>query len=145
MPRFTRSAIVPYSAGQMYDLVNDVESYPKFLPWCASVHLFYQDASQLKASISLAKGGIKQSFITLNRLTPPHRIDLELVEGPFTRLSGVWQFEPLGESACKISLDMEFEFKSGLLGMAFRKVFAGVADSLVDAFCRRAQECYGRN
>ncbi|MGH8604965.1 MAG: type II toxin-antitoxin system RatA family toxin [Gammaproteobacteria bacterium] len=145
MPGFRRSAMVPYSAGQMYDLVNDVESYPKFLPWCASVRLLSQDASQLKATILLAKAGIKQSLTTLNRLTPPHRIDMDLVEGPFTRLSGVWQFEPLGESACKISLDMEFEFKGGLLNMAFRNVFAGVADSLVDAFCRRAQECYGRN
>lgn len=142
---FRRSAIVPYSAAKMYDLVNDVESYPKFLPWCASVRLLSRDTSQVKATISLAKAGIKQSFTTLNRLAPPHRIDMDLVEGPFARLSGAWQFEPLGESGCRVSLDMEFEYKSGLLGIAFGRVFAEVADSLVDAFCRRAQECYGRN
>ncbi len=142
---FRRSAIVPYSATQMYDLVNDVESYPKFLPWCASVRLLSRDASQLKATISLSKGGIKQSFTTLNRLAPSHRIDMDLVQGPFSRLSGAWQFEPLGESGCRVSLDMEFEYKSGLLGIAFGRVFAEVADSLVDAFCRRARECYGED
>ncbi len=142
MPRVEKSALVPYPAEFMFELVNDVESYPKFLPWCSSGKLLSRDANELCGEIQVARMGIHQTFSTCNRLFPHERIDLRLREGPFKRLEGTWQFQSLRADACKVSLVLEFEFSGRLINAAFGAVFGQIADSLVDAFCKRAREVH---
>lgn len=144
MPTVNRSAMVRHSPQAMFDLVNDFERYPEFLPGCRRARLLERDEDHLVGELTLAKAGVEQSFTTRNDLYAPERIDLSLVSGPFRRLRGRWLFTPMGENACKISLEMEFEFANRLLGMAFGKLFQQVAGQLVDAFTRRADEVYGR-
>ena len=143
MASLQRSALVPYSPEQMYALVNDVGSYPEFLPWCTGSRILHQEESRLEATITLSKGAINQRFTTMNTMLPGRRIDVHLVEGPFRRLTGAWCFDPLGDSGCKILFDLEFELNKGLLAMAFGKVFSQLANSMVDAFCKRARQVYG--
>ncbi|MCG7599464.1 type II toxin-antitoxin system RatA family toxin [Halomonas sp. McH1-25] len=144
MPTVNRSALVRHSAQTMFDLVNDFESYPEFLPGCRRARLIERDREHLVGELTLAKAGVEQSFITRNDLYEPERIELSLVQGPFKRLNGQWLFTPMGEQACKVSLEMNFEFSNRLLGMAFGKLFSQVAGQLVDAFTQRADEVYGR-
>ena len=127
----------------MFELVNDVESYPQFLPWCRSGRLLSRDDETLCGEIEVARAGIRQTFSTCNRLYPYERIDLQLREGPFKRLDGSWRFQALRADACKVSLTMEFEFAGRLINAAFGRVFGQIADSLVDAFCKRARELHG--
>ena len=143
MPTVKKSALVPYSSAQMYDLVNDPLSYPQFLPWCESVEVLSSSEEQMCARLTVARAGIRQSFATCNRLNPYESMTLELEEGPFKHLTGTWTFLALREDATKVSLRMEFEFSGRLINLAFGKVFSHVADNLVDAFCRRAREVYG--
>ncbi len=143
MTQVNRSALVLHSAQQMFDIVNDVRAYPDFLPWCASTELLCEDDQSMEATLHLAKAGLKYSFTTRNRLSRPDRIEIELVEGPFSRLTGVWTFEALNSEACKVSLDLVFEFSGKLTGMAMSKVFNQVATTLVDAFVQRAERVYG--
>lgn len=143
MALVNRSALVPYSAHQMYELVNDVEAYPEFVPWCRSVTVLCREGLRLKAKIALSKGTLGQEFTTMNRMVPGRRIDVTFVDGPFKRLNGTWRFVQLGEAGCKVSLHMDFEFAKGLMGMAFGRVFSEFANTFVDAFCRRAREKYG--
>ncbi len=143
MTQVNRSALVLHSAQQMFDIVNDVKAYPDFLPWCASTELLCEDDQSMEATLHLAKAGLKYSFTTRNRLSRPGRIEIELVEGPFSRLTGVWTFEALNSEACKVSLDLVFEFSGKLTGMAMSKVFNQVATTLVDAFVQRAERVYG--
>jgi ribosome-associated toxin RatA of RatAB toxin-antitoxin module len=139
-----KSALVLYSAADMYALVNDIEAYPQFLPWCrSSLHLQPHD-DEVRATIEMAKGGVHKSFTTSNRMQKHKMIDIRLLEGPFKRLEGYWRFEPLRADASKVSLDMEFEFSNQLLRMAVEPVFKQIANSLVDAFCKRAVELYGK-
>jgi ribosome-associated toxin RatA of RatAB toxin-antitoxin module len=144
MPTVNRSALVRHSAQAMFDLVNDFESYPEFLPGCRRARLIEQDREHLVGELTLAKAGVEQSFTTRNDLYEPERIELSLVQGPFKRLNGQWLFTPMGEHACKVSLEMNFEFSNRLLGMAFGKLFSQVAGQLVDSFTQRADEVYGR-
>lgn len=143
MSRVEKSALVPYPVEFMFELVNDVESYPQFLPWCRSGRLLSRDDETLCGEIEVARAGIRQTFSTCNRLYPYERIDLQLREGPFKRLDGSWQFQALRADACKVSLTMEFEFAGRLINAAFGRVFGQIADSLVDAFCKRARELHG--
>ena len=143
MARVEKSALVPYPAAVMYEMVLDVESYPQFLPWCRSGRLLSRDEHQLCGEIEVARAGVRQTFSTCNLLYPYERIDLRLREGPFKRLEGTWYFDALREDACKIRFIMEFEFSGRLIDAAFGTVFAQIADSLVDAFCQRAKELYG--
>src|SRR3569832_1831629 len=106
MPVINRSALVPYSPAEMYSLVNDVDAYPQFLPWCKSAQVLSRNDDEVRASLELARGGFEKSFTTCNRLQKNKMIEMRLVEGPFRRLEGYWRFEPLGEQACKVSLDM---------------------------------------
>jgi len=138
-----KSALVLYSAAEMYALVNDIEAYPQFLPWCRSTHVLMCGEDELRATIEMAKGGIHKSFTTFNRMQKHKMIDIRLLEGPFKRLEGYWRFEPLRADACKVSLDLEFEF-SQLLRVAIEPVFKQIANSLVDAFCKRAVDLYGK-
>lgn len=142
MTVISRSALVPYSAEKMYALVDDVPSYPQFLPWCRSASEISRDEDEVQASIELYKSGIHKSFTTRNRLQPHKMIEMRLVEGPFKHLEGFWRFERLDDNACKVSLDIEFEFATRLLDMTLGRVFGQITSSLIDAFLKRAQQLY---
>jgi len=144
MPKITRSALVSHTPEQMFELVNDFARYPEFLPWCGASRVLESTGAAIVGELSIQKGSIRQSFTTKNTLMPPERIDLSLVDGPFKSLSGHWRFESVGEDACRVSLDLEFEFAGKLIAMAIGAVFSQIAGSLVDAFCYRADQLYGR-
>ncbi len=144
MATVKKSALVLYSAAEMYALVEDIEAYPRFLPWCRSTQVLSRNEDEVRATIEMVKGGVHKSFTTCNRMQNHKMIDIRLLEGPFKRLEGYWRFEPLRADASKVSLDMEFEFASSLLRVAVEPVFKQIANSLVDAFCKRAVELYGK-
>ncbi len=139
-----KSALVPYSPAQMYALVDDIEAYPQFLPWCKSSVVVFRNEDEVEASIDLAKGGLQKTFTTRNRLQQNKMIEMRLVEGPFKHLEGFWRFDALGDDACKVRLDLEYEFSGTLLKMTVGPVFNQIANTLVDAFCKRATEIYGK-
>lgn len=138
-----RSALVPFSAEAMYQLVNAIEAYPQFMDGCVGATILAHDADSMDARLELAKAGMRYSFVTRNRLLPPERIELSLVEGPFDKFAGYWAFQALQEHASKVSLHLEFELSSRLLSFAARKVFDGIANQMVDALVKRAQALYG--
>ncbi|MEX2489573.1 MAG: type II toxin-antitoxin system RatA family toxin [Pseudomonadales bacterium] len=143
MTRIERTALVPWSPVQMFDVVDDVESYPEFLPWCASAELLSRTETEIIGRLKVSKGQISQSLTTRNRLDRPHSMTIDLVDGPFKSLSGQWTFVALGDEGCKVQLDMDFEFDNRLVSFTFGKLFGSAADRLVDAFCNRASELYG--
>jgi ribosome-associated toxin RatA of RatAB toxin-antitoxin module len=145
MPSVKRSALVPYSAARMYALVNDIESYPRFLPWCRTTRIISRTEDEVRATIEMQKGALRKSFTTLNRLQPDKMMEVRLVEGPFRRLEGFWRFDALRPDACKVSLDLEFEFAGPVVSRVVGPVFHQIANSLVDAFCRRAVDVYDRS
>ncbi|MEN8176366.1 MAG: type II toxin-antitoxin system RatA family toxin [Pseudomonadota bacterium] len=138
-----KSALVPHSASQMYALVNAVETYPDFLPWCAGAAVLSEEPGSMCARIEVSRAGVHQVFSTCNQLFADERIELQLQDGPFKRLHGTWNFVPLREDASKVSLRLEFEFSGRLINAAFGGVFSHIANNLVDAFCKRATEVYG--
>jgi ribosome-associated toxin RatA of RatAB toxin-antitoxin module len=133
---------LPYSDEQLYLLVNDVEAYPKYMDGCVGATVIYTDERHMEARLDLARGGISQSFTTRNELRPFQEITLQLKEGPFEAFGGRWRFQALAERACKVSLDLEFTVRSGLLGAAAAKLIDRVANNLVDSVVRRAGEVY---
>lgn len=139
-----RSALVQYSAQQMFDLVNDIEAYPQYMDGCVGANILRRENDWLEARLDLQKAGVTQSFITRNHLQPPTCMTMTLVDGPFSRLHGCWRFTPLSDAACKVSFELEFELKNRLLGMAVGKIFEAAANRQVDALCARAQTVYGR-
>lgn len=143
MTSINRSALVEYSAEQMFDLVNDVEAYPKFMQGCSSARVLSQTEDELVGELCLGKAGISQRFTTRNQLKRPSLISMSLVEGNFSSFKAQWQFDALAENACKVSFTMEFEFKSGLVDFAAGKLFSATANSLVDAIVERAKQVYG--
>lgn len=144
MTLISRNALVPYSVEEMYALVEDIESYSEFLPWCKSTEVISRNEDEVKASIEIARGALNKSFTTINRLQTNKMIEMRLLKGPFKRLEGFWRFDALKDnSACKISLDMDFEFESKLIAFAVGSVFNQIGNSMVDAFCKRAVEVYG--
>lgn len=142
MPAVHRSALVPFSAAKMYDLVNDVEQYPQFLPGCDGARVLEQQEQLMVASLLVSKAGVKQWFTTRNELTKDNAISMNLQDGPFKRLTGGWRFTELAENACKIELELEFEFSNSIAQLAFGKVFSSLANSMVKAFTERAKEVY---
>lgn len=142
MPTVSRSARVPYTAQQMYDLVNDVESYPKFLHWCRSARIARHDENALEAELDIGFRGIHKSFRTRNTLAPPRRIDIALVSGPFRKLEGCWQFEDRDEGS-EVTLDLEFVAAAGPLGFMFSAMFEEMARQQMNAFVQRAGVVYG--
>ncbi len=142
MPSVHKSVLVPYSAQQIFDLVQDVESYPQFLPWCGASSIDARDARGMTATITIDFRGVRQSFTTYNEHHAPHRIDMKLREGPFTRLHGCWRFQTLRANACKTEFLLDYAFKSGMLGTLLAPVFDPIARSFVDAFVRRAEQVY---
>ena len=143
MPTINRSALVMHSVEQMYDLINDVLSYPNFLPDCSDSKIVEQSGDQMTASLLVNKGGIKKWFTTKNVLTKNKSVKLQLVDGPFKQLSGNWVLTALSEDACKISLELEYEFSSKVFDITFGRVFNGIANNMVQAFTQRAKEVYG--
>lgn len=138
----TRTALVPYSAADMYRLVENVPAYPEFLSWCTAATVLEQDGSEQLASLDVTVAGVSRQFTTRNTLAPGERLSMQLVDGPFRSLEGEWAFQSLGDAGCKVSLHLAFE-TSGLLGGAFGRGFAHVADRLMADFCRRAEQVYG--
>ncbi|MBC8948403.1 MULTISPECIES: type II toxin-antitoxin system RatA family toxin [Xenorhabdus] len=142
MPQISRSALVPYSVEQMYKLVNDVTSYPDFLPGCVGSRVLSSSNNEMTASVEVAKAGISKTFVTRNTLFDNQRISMQLVDGPFRKLMGGWHFTPLSEDACKVELHLDFEFTNKLIELAFGKVFKELAGNMVQAFTQRAREVY---
>lgn len=134
---------MPFSPQQMFELVNNINDYPQFLNWCEDVSILNQSDDQITASVKINKGGLKQTFSTENTLKPFRLIEMQLLDGPFEQLSGEWRFEPLGENAAKVFLNLEFKFESKLLDMSLSPIFTKIANSQLDAFVARAKKIYG--
>ena len=145
MTTIHRSAIVPHTAEEMYQLVNSIEDYPKFIPWCHGAEVHARDEDEIRATLSFEGGGFRKSFTTCNRLQKPKMIEIRLLDGPFKHLEGFWRFELQDDNTCVVKLDMEFELANKLMGLAFGPFFNQVANSLVDAFSKRADEIYGND
>lgn len=143
MKRVARSAIVPHSAAQLFALVEDIESYPRFLPWCVGAEVKRRGPDSTLARLTIGMRGVNQSFTTQNENRAPEAIDMKLVEGPFRRFAAGWRFHPLGERACKVEFSMEFEFASRTLAVLLQPLFEMIANSMVEAFTRRADEVHG--
>ncbi|WON75925.1 type II toxin-antitoxin system RatA family toxin [Serratia sp. UGAL515B_01] len=142
MPQIHRSALVPFSAEQMYQLVNDVNSYPEFLPGCTGSRVLTSTPNEMTAAVEVAKAGISKTFTTRNTLLNNQSINMQLVDGPFRKLMGGWQFTALSPEACKIEFHLDFEFTNKLIELAFGKIFKELAGSMVQAFTQRAKEVY---
>lgn len=142
MPQINRSALVPFSAEQMYQLVNDVHSYPDFLPGCTGSRVITASHNEMTAAVEVAKAGISKTFTTRNTLLDNQSINMQLVNGPFRKLMGDWQFTALGPKACKVELHLDFEFTNKLIELAFGKMFKELAGSMMQAFTQRAKEVY---
>ena len=145
MTTINRSALLPYTAQQLFALVNDVEAYPLFMDGCEGAQLLSRDETMFEARLDLAKGGIRQSFTTRNHLVPGESMRLELVDGPFETFEGRWDFQSLGDAGSKLSLYLEFSFNNAVLGAAASRLFDKVANNLVDAVGSRAQQVYGKS
>jgi ribosome-associated toxin RatA of RatAB toxin-antitoxin module len=142
MHRVERSVLVPYSVEQMFELVADVRAYPEFLPWCAGTRVHPQSDGTLEVTVDIAYHGVRSRFTTRNRNAPPERIHMHLVDGPFRRLDGEWTFRQLRDDACKVHLNLHYQFVSGLLGRLIAPVFESIAGSMVDSFSQRAETLY---
>ncbi len=143
MTTIKRAATVPYAPSQMFQLVNAIEDYPHFIPWCKSTRVLSRSEDEIQATLDFAQGAIHKSFTTLNRLQENKIIEIRLIHGPFRHLEGFWQFEPLAEGGCRVSLDLEFEFSSRLLSLAVGPFFQKATNMLVELFCKRAHQVYG--
>ncbi|MEM9243700.1 MAG: type II toxin-antitoxin system RatA family toxin [Pseudomonadota bacterium] len=144
MTNFHRHVIVPYTAGQMYELVNDVASYPSFLPWCSGTHILDQSDARMTAAIEVSAKGMQRSFTTRNFLTTHEKIEMTLVEGPFKHFSSLWQFKERDDGCCEITFDMSFAFTNRIMTMLLGKLFHRAATSMVEAFIQRADVLYGK-
>ncbi len=141
MKHVVRSILVPHSATKMYDLVNDVPSYPQFLPWCGGGRITEQSDTHMQAAVDIAYLGVRQTFTTRNTLQANQRIDMALVSGPFSKLTGQWRFTPLRDAGCKVEFELSYAFE-GIIGTVVAPVFDRIAASFVDAFVRRADELH---
>jgi ribosome-associated toxin RatA of RatAB toxin-antitoxin module len=142
--RVERSVLVSHPAERMYRLVDDVERYPEFLPWCGGTQVELRNGALTRASILIDYHGIKQSFKTENRITPPELIEIRLVSGPFKQLDGLWRFTSLSPEACKIEFHLHYEFSNRFLEKLVGPVFKHIAQTLLDAFLQRADRLYGK-
>lgn len=138
-----KTVLINYSAQQMFTLVDRVEDYPEFLPWCGGVDVEERQGDKLKAKLKINYHGLKQSFTTENTNVPPGNMTMHLVEGPFKHFEARWNFKILRENACKIEFDMQYEFSSRILESVIGPVFSMIANSFVDSFCKRAEQIYG--
>lgn len=127
----------------MFRLVDDVATYPEFLPWCNNAEVHKRNADTVEATLELHKGGMSNHFTTRNTRHEPEALDLDLIGGPFKHLQGGWRFKDLGDSGCKVSLELEFQFENMMVDLMFGRFFEDTCNSLVDAFTRRAASVYG--
>ena len=141
-----KSVLIWFSAQEMFALVTDIERYPQFLPWCDQASVLDQHEHGMTARVGISIGGIRQGFTTRNLHTCGRQVQMQLVEGPFSRLDGQWNFSPLGEKerACKIEFTLRYDFDSAALAALVGPVFDKIAGSLVDAFVKRANQVYGQ-
>lgn len=142
MKKIVRSAIVEHPAGRVYGLVEDIEAYPKFLPWCLATSVHRRGPAGTRATLTVGLRGLRQSFTTHNQNRPGEAIEMRLVEGPFRRFAAAWRFTPLSEQACRIEFSLEYEFASRALAKALEPLFEHIANTMVDAFTRRADELH---
>jgi ribosome-associated toxin RatA of RatAB toxin-antitoxin module len=138
-----KSVFLGYSAEQMFALVDRVEDYPQFLPWCGGVEVRERGENKLVATLSIHYHGVKQTFTTENTNLPPTLMKMTLIEGPFKHLDGTWSFKPLRADACKVDFELHYEFSSKMLEQLIGPVFSMIANSFVDSFCKRAETIYG--
>jgi ribosome-associated toxin RatA of RatAB toxin-antitoxin module len=143
MSHVQRSVLVAHSAEKMYRLVDDVAEYPKFLPWCSGGNVEPVEHNKVLATVSIDFKGLRQSFTTVNTLEPFKQISLLLRQGPFTSMSGHWQFKPLTADACEVRFELHYAFAAGLLGPLLSPIFDAIVGSLIDAFVARADSLYG--
>ena len=143
MKKIQKTALVPYSAEQMFILVDDIGAYAEFLPWCSQSLVVTRSDAMVEGELTISYGQLNKTFTTRNINTPQNRIEMQLVKGPFKHLNGRWEFLMLGEVGCKVSLDLSFEFSNKLLDLTVGPVFSQIANSLVDAFTERAGKVYG--
>lgn len=144
MTSINRSALVPYSAHQMFSLVADIPSYSKFLPWCSGARVVSAEGDEVIAAVDIAYSGVHKTFTTRNLMQSDKIIEMRLLEGPFKYLQGFWQFDALDDEASKISLDLEFEVANRVVGVVLTPVFTNIANQLVDSFHQRAVALYGK-
>jgi ribosome-associated toxin RatA of RatAB toxin-antitoxin module len=142
MPLVERSALVTYTPAQMFALVNDVGSYPEFLPWCVEARAEDLSAAERLATVKVARGLLQAEFTTRNTLQADAQIHMQLVHGPFRDLKGLWRFDGIGDKGCKVQFKVEFEFKNRLTATAFNAIFETLCATIVDAFAQRAQKIY---
>jgi len=138
-----RNALVGYSADALYSLVADVEAYPRFLPWCAAAEVNSRDGPWAVVTLHIRYRGLRQRFTTRNTFVAGERIEMTLVDGPFRSLDGVWRFVALGKEACRVELTLAYELGSPLLARLVGPTFDQIANTLVDAFVRRADSLHG--
>lgn len=143
MSQVVKSVLVPYTPAEMYELVDRVEEYPSFLPWCGGTELHHRDVSITEATIRISYLQLRHHFTTVNDKRPPEEMLLRLKDGPFRDLEGYWRFKPLGDVACKIEFMLHYEFSSSLLEKVLGPVFSHIANTLVDSFVQRAEKVYG--
>lgn len=146
MKTITKSVLIWYSPAEMYRLVTDVDQYSKFLPWCDQARVVSSDASGMVAEIGISLAGIHQTFTTRNQHVPDRQVAIKLINGPFSRLDGEWNFMPIGdgsERACRVELTLNYGFDNAILGKLVGPVFDKIASSMVDAFIKRAKQVYG--
>lgn len=143
MPEVVKTVLVAYTPAEMFTLVDGVEDYPKFLPWCGGAELHQRDAETTEATLHIHYMQIKQHFSTRNAKCYPESMELRLKDGPFRKLEGEWRFKALGDAACKIEFSLRYEFSSNLLAKLLGPVFGHIANTFVDAFVKRAEEVYG--
>lgn len=134
---------MPHSAKEMFELVDDVEAYPEFLPWCNDARVDDRSDDTIVATLELHRGSVSKHFTTRNRRRPYEAIDVALVDGPFRHLGGGWRFRDISEDGCEVTLELEFEFDSRVVDMVFGRYFEDTLKALVDAFTRRAAAVYG--
>ena len=139
-----KSVLVPYSAAQMFELVDRVEDYPKFLPWCAGAHVLETHPGGKTARLDVDYHGVKVHWTTDNANTPGVMIVVTLKDGPFRHMHGEWRFKALRADACKVEFDLTYEFSSGMLDKVIGPVFSRIANTFIDAFVKRAEQVYGR-
>ena len=148
MKTVNKSVLIWYSAAEMFALVTDVASYPQFLPWCDQAEVLEEHADGMTAKVGLSIAGLKQSFTTRNTHVQDSKVSLKLVDGPFSKLDGQWDFTTVGkagERACKIELSLGYDFDNAALAALVGPVFDKIAGSLVDAFVKRAGQVYGES
>lgn len=143
MPEVSKTVLVTYAPEDIFRLVDDVSLYPEFLPWCTGAKVLSREGPTMRASLSVGFRGVKQSFSTENHNSPPHEITMKLLDGPFRSLDGCWRFHDLRGKGCKIEFNLAWTFSSVVLGALVGPVFSHIADTMVDAFVKRADKVYG--